>query len=157
MLSWVLKFMLVLYLLYCVVQTKHCEQLVCCLFQIFSSLLLLTENLVLPNWVFIYEWFYFCSFFWMFLNNFMLKCDFYHILKAIVVMVLWVYCISFVFDPFSRIYVWSTTSEAYLMYDPPHPRLILCMIHHIRGLSYVWSTTSEAYLMYDPPHLRLIL
>ena len=44
-------------------------------------------------------------------------------------------------------YVWSTTSEAYLMYDPPHPRLILCMIYHIWGLSYVWSTTSEAYLI----------
>ena len=33
------------------------------------------------------------------------------------------------------------------MYDPPHLRLILGMIHHIRGLSYVWSTTSEAYLI----------
>ena len=58
----------------------------------------------------------------------------YHILKTSVMVI--VLCSSFYFDSFRRINVWSTTSEAYLTYDPTHLKFILCMIHNIWGLSY---------------------
>ena len=46
---------------------------------------------------------------------FMVYCNCYCILETVVIIIFWIYCCFSIFNAFGRIYLWSTTIEAYLI------------------------------------------
>ena len=58
---------------------------------------------------------YFCYSFSMFRNSFMVQCNFYDILKTVIIIIFWIIVVFFAFDWFKKIYAWSTWPEAYFI------------------------------------------
>ena len=112
-LTCVLKHPLVLFLFYCVVPTKYWGWLICWLFQVFFSLLLLKENLFHSNHIDL-SLLFFCQIFSWF--------------NAIVT-AYWEQLPSLLFCGFIVAF-WLLTHSGESMYDPKSLRLLLTLVIH---------------------------